>query len=147
MTFITKIPKGVWIMFSGLILGLGIMFGFTVGCQKKPVTETKIIEKTIEVEKQLTDIHVLRDVCSVEFIVAQKRGNGLCRLLWCRANTRNALGTAQSATSKECEAVSNMINKQSIIELCQSFSKDETTESEERQKKFDKCIGIFDRRI
>ena len=141
-----KIPRSVWMIAIGLSLGCAIGTLSMVGCHKQP-TETKIIEKTIEVEKQLTDMHVLRDVCSVEFIVTQKRGNGLCRLLWCRANTRNALGTAQSATSKECEAVSNMINKQSIIEHCQSFANQNGATKEDIAKRFDKCIGIFDRRI
>ena len=114
---------------------------------RQPILETKIIEKTIEVEKQLSDLHVLRDVCAAEFIVNQKRGNALCRLLWCRANTRNALGTAQSATSKECEAVSNLISKQSMIETCLQFSKEDTETAPQRKLKFEECISIFDRRI
>jgi hypothetical protein len=129
---------------GGLIFGAA---GAAFMLWRQPEIETKIIEKTIEVEKQLTDVHVLKEVCSAEFIVNQKRGNALCRLLWCRANTRNAIGTAQSATSKECEAVSNLISKQSMIETCTQFSKEDTSTAPQRKLKFDECISIFDRRI
>jgi len=131
----------------GLILGVGGGVWGTMGCIKKPdpIVETKIIEKTIEVEKQLTDTHILRDICSDAFI--EKRGEGLCRLMWCRANTRNALGTAQSATSKECESISNLLNKTSMLKICTDFSKDGTQDSDEQSKRFDRCIALFDRRI
>jgi len=130
----------------GLIIGAGSGIWGALGCIKKPpVVETKIIEKTIEVEKQLTDTHILRDICSDTFI--EKRGEGLCRLMWCRANTRNAMGTAQSATSKECESISNLLNKSAILEICTNFSKQDAETAEDRNRRFDKCVTLFDRRI
>jgi hypothetical protein len=145
MTKLTGWKLGVVMLAVGLVGGIGLGIWGTMGCAPKHVPETRIIEKTIEVEKQLSDIHVLKEICSEAFITA--RGNGLCRLLWCRAHTRNAIGTAQSATSKECESVSNLMNKQSLIQTCQDFAKEDADTKEDRAKRFDQCVTIFDRRI
>ena len=129
-----------------VLIGLGTgAIGAGAGWFLKPKeTELKVLSEVVKIERELvTDADILKEVCSAKFIIEMKQGSGLCRLLWCRSHTRNSQGTAQSATSKECEAVSNLENKKAMIRICSDLVKDEA----EKDKKFDECINLFDRRI
>ena len=122
--------KMEWIFLAcGVLAGGGTVWGIMRGQPPKVVETNKVIEKMVEVDRSLTNEDLLKIPCSQEYM--QKHGEGLCRELFCRMNTRGG-ATQQTATSKECEAISNILNKKVILKIC---------------KQDKKCIEFFDRRI
>lgn len=119
-----------WILLvCGLFAGGGTVWGVMKNRPPKIIETNKIVEKMVEVDNSLTNQDLLKIPCSKEYM--EKNGEGLCRELFCRMNTRGG-ATQQTATSKECEAISNILNKKVILDLC---------------KKDKNCIEFFDRRI
>jgi len=108
---------------------------------KKPevqIVETnKVVEKMVEVDNSLTDQDLLKIPCSKEYMEAN--GEGLCREMFCRMNTRSG-NQSNAATAKECEAISNTINKAYVQKHCLEISKGD----DEKNKS---CIEFFDRRL
>ena len=76
----------------------------------------------------------------------EKNGEQLCREMFCRMNTRGG-ATQQTATSKECEAISNTINKAFIQETCSGLAKEMDVTSVEYDNSYKNCIEFFDRRL
>lgn len=133
-----------WIFLAvGVLIGGGSVWGIT---RKPPkIVETnKVIEKMVEVDKSLTNQDLLKIPCSKEYM--EKNGEGLCREMFCRMNTRGG-ATQQTATSKECETIGNILNKKAIIKACeQAAVKADVTDIEfEKHKK--QCVEFFDRRL
>lgn len=89
---------------------------------KEPVSEpvAPIIIEPVDplgdVTKQLTDLDLLIEPCSSEYI--KEQGNLLCREMYCRVMTR---GIDSKTSGQECEAISNVANSQMIVNHCESF--------------------------
>ena len=125
-----------WILLViGLIVGAAGGAGVTAGIVKNK--EPRIIEKTIEVDRSLSNADLLKVPCSEKYI--KENGEALCREMFCRMNTRSG-NQSNTASAKECEAISNTINKEFILKKCLEHSKG----VEEKRKA---CLEFFDRRI
>jgi len=143
--------KMEWIIgIVALIVGAGSGTGITYSLMKnkKPqiqIVETnKVIEKMVEVDRSLTDQDLLKVPCSKEYM--EKNGDILCREMFCRMNTRSG-NSSNSASSKECETIGNILNKRSIYKLCEEAAKVSDTTDTEFDTKKKQCIEFFDRRI
>ena len=66
-----------------------------------------------EIIMQLTDIDLLKEPCSMEFIEA--KGDLLCREMFCLMMTR---GIDAQTSGAQCEQISNLANTQIIREDC-----------------------------
>ena len=129
-----------WILLAvGLVLGGGAGFGFgQLGKKTAPIViQDLTAEKQQDVVLQLTDLDLVKEACSSEFIVVQKQGSLLCRELFCRMQQR---GTDAKTGAMECEGIANISNKTAIYEFCEAS----TSEIEGGLKA---CIEFFDRRI
>lgn len=137
-----------WIIGAiAFILGAGGGAGVTWGIMKNnvQVVETnKVIEKMVEVDSSLTETDLLKVPCGQEYM--EKNGEQLCREMFCRMNTRGG-ATQQTATSKECEAISNTINKAFVQKHCKELAKQSDVEAQEFDKVFKECVEFFDRRL
>lgn len=125
-----------WILLVvGLIAGGAAGAGLTAGVMKnKPA---RIVEKMIEVDSSLSDADLLKIPCSKEYI--KDKGESLCREMFCRMNTRSG-NQSNSASAKECEAISNTINKSFVLQECNKVGKGD-------DNKRRSCIEFFDRRL
>lgn len=146
--------KMEWVLLAvGLIVGGGSGAGVTFAFMKnkKPlVVETnKVVEKMVEVDLSLTETDLLKVPCSSEYI--SNNGQSLCREMFCRMNTRSG-NQANSASQKECESISNIINSELIIKKCFSTkyvdSNDQENEDKLSQMRIDRenCIRVFEKR-
>jgi len=117
------------------VIGGGTGAGVASYLVKKNPPETKIIEKMVEVDNSLSSTDLLKIPCSLEYM--EKNGESLCREMFCRMNTRSG-NQSNSASAKECEAISNVLNKLLIKTEC---AKEETPEAKRS------CVEFFDRRI
>ena len=140
--------KMEWIIaVVAFFVGAGGGAGVTWGIMKNnvEVVETnKVIEKMVEVDSSLTETDLLKIPCSQEYM--EKNGEQLCREMFCRMNTRGG-ATQQTATSKECEAISNTINKAFVQKHCKSVAASKDVEAQEYDKSFKECVEFFDRRL
>lgn len=118
-------------MLAGGLGGAGITAGFM------KTKDPKIIEKTIEVDRSLSNADLLKIPCSENYI--KEKGQLLCREMFCRMNTRSG-NQSNVASAKECEAISNIINKSHIIKYCSSYAQQD-------DKKERSCLEFFDRRL
>ena len=139
--------KMEWVLLAvGLIVGGGSGAGITFAFMKnkKPVVvETnKVVEKMVEVDLSLTETDLLKIPCSAEYIEAH--GESLCREMFCRMNTRSG-NQANSASQKECESISNLINSSLIIDTCKIEPKEGQTEEDIRAER-ENCIRVFEKR-
>lgn len=138
-----------WLIVAiGVLVGGGTGAGITWGLMRnKPpqIIETnKVIEKMVEVDASLTETDLLKVPCSQEYI--EKNSELLCREMFCRMNTRGG-ATQQTASSKECEAISNTLNKSFIYGFCKDTAKNLDVQAQEYDKVIKECIEFFDRRI
>lgn len=125
-----------WVLLIiGLIAGGAAGAGMTVGIIKNKPAE--IVEKTIEVDRSLSTADLIKVPCSDEYI--KQKGEALCREMFCRMNTRSG-NQSNSASAKECEAISNTINKSYVLSKCHELSKGD-------KSKYKDCIDFFDRRL
>ena len=134
-----------WILLAvGLVVGSGSTWGLMKNRPPKIVETNKVIEKMVEVDNSLTDIDLLKIPCSLEYL--EKNGDSLCREMFCRMNTRGG-ATQQTATSKECESIGNILNKRAIIKSCDKLAKQSDVEAQEYEKRKKECVEFFDRRF
>jgi hypothetical protein len=140
-----------WILLAiGLLVGAGTGTGITWKMLKnsKPeiqIVETnKVIEKMVEVDSSLTETDLLKVPCSMEYM--EKNGEALCREMFCRMNTRSG-NSSNSASAKECEAISNTINKAYVQNHCNEMSKKMDLKAQEFDVRVKACIEFFDRRL
>lgn len=125
-----------WILLViGLLAGIAGGAGVTAGVMKNK--EPRIIEKTIEVDRSLSNADLLKVPCSKEYI--KENGEALCREMFCRMNTRSG-NQSNAASAKECEAISNTINKSYVLKKCKDLSKGDA----DKEKA---CVEFFDRRL
>ena len=159
-----------WILLGiGILVGGGVGTGITWKLLKKDevvvplVIKDETAEKQQDVVLQLTDLDLVKEACSSEFIVTQDQGPGLCRELFCRMQQR---GVDAKTGASECESISNVSNKMMIHDFCKeaaqvdssalpaplSLDGTEESTSSSSEKVFDEaklkeCIEFFDRRI
>ena len=108
-----------WIIVAavgGLLVGGGAIFGITH--QKQPVVAPVVVadvsaQKQAEVQVQLSDLDMVKPVCTSEFIATN--GDGLCREMFCWAQSNSTTG---GAGEKSCDAVSNVNNTLVILKTC-----------------------------
>jgi len=147
-----------------LLIGGGLGFGITqIG---KPVSEPVVIqdntsEKQQDVVLQLTDLDLVKEACSSEFIVGKSQGDVLCRELFCRMQQR---GVDAKTGASECEAISNVKNKITIHSFCTEMATKTVEEPTSLDLEgvetsvlssvkvvddvtFKSCVEFFDRRI
>lgn len=102
---------------AGVILG-GV--GVTIAKKNKsgPVEPVIIapVDPVGEVAKQLTNLDLLVEPCSKEYI--ESAGDTLCREMYCRVMTR---GVDSKTSGAECEEISNVANSKLIINHCETF--------------------------
>jgi hypothetical protein len=116
--------KGGDMITAYVFIGLGgILIGSltTMAIQKDREPEREIVEPVIidpvgDVAKNLTNIDLLVEPCSPEFI--EKSTDLLCREMFCRMTTR---GVDSKTSGSECEEISNVANSKKIIDHCESF--------------------------
>ena len=127
-----------WILLAvGLLLGSGATWGVMKNKPPTVIETNKVIEKMVEVDKSLTEADLLKIPCSKDYM--EKNGQDLCREMFCRMNTRGG-ATQQTATSKECEAISNLINTKVILKTCDRDVVEENNTSREN------CERLFEKR-
>ena len=105
--------KMVEIILAGLV-GVLIGIGGTKVLDRPPQTEDKTSQGQQEVIKQLTDLDVVKELCTPEN-TASKQGMLLCREMTCLVYSR---GIDSQTGGKQCEEISNIQNTISMIEYC-----------------------------
>lgn len=91
--------------------------------------QNSIHKGEIDLQKNLTAPDLIAVPCSEEFI--DKNGEGLCREMFCRLQTREGDGASQS----ECEEIANLNNTISILSECKQL-----------EIEIDKCLKVLDTR-
>lgn len=112
---------------------IGVVWFLLQRKPEMPIIKEVVAEKQIEVEVALTDQDLLKVPCSESYL--EKRGESLCRELYCYLMTRGALGNKASAAT--CESITNTINKTAILSACQN----------DDDAKARACVEFFDRRL
>jgi len=107
-----------WILVAaaaGLVVGGGGMFAVTRA--DKPVAPVVVADvsaqKQAEVQVNLSNLDIVKPVCTTEFI--QQNGDGLCREMFCLAQSQSTTG---AAGEKTCDAVANINNTLVILKTC-----------------------------
>ena len=123
----------LWALLGGLAAGVG---GTVLVMKQKtpppPVVVREVVaEKQQDVILQLTDLDLIRPICTPEYIA--ENTDLLCRMLFCRQMQRGV----DAGSDLDCESIANIANKMAIMEYCAEKSPDE----------FKICIELFDRRI
>jgi len=125
------------------IVGGGAGFGLAQLAKPKEtlVVEDKTSQTQQEVIKELTNLDLILPLCNPnkqteEVTIWSSQDQALmCRYLACLQFSR---GIDSKTGGKECEAISNVLNKKSILSSCNEFKDDE---------KIKQCIEFFDRRL
>ena len=120
--------KGESMLTTYLVIGLaGIVLGGVttqiINRNREPEVVTPIepivIDPVGDVAKNLTNLDLLVEPCSPEFI--EKNSDLLCREMFCRMMTR---GIDSKTSGSECEEISNVANSSKIINHCETFLED-----------------------
>jgi hypothetical protein len=100
---------------AGLAVGGGSVFAVTQN--DKPVAPVVVADvsaqKQAEVQVNLSNLDIVKPVCTSEFI--KENGDGLCREMFCFAQANSTTG---AAGEKSCDAVSNVNNTLVILKTC-----------------------------
>ncbi|MEE3020467.1 MAG: hypothetical protein VX313_04390 [Bacteroidota bacterium] len=116
------------------VVGIGGTLGVQHATKPKPelgkIEPPKTAEKQQEVILQLTDLDIIKPICTPDYI--ERNSDLLCRSAMCLQFTR---GIDSQTNGKQCESISNIQNKIAI----QTYCTDRFAE-EERQKH---CIELF----
>lgn len=104
-----------WVMVVALFVGgAGIGVGVT-SMKKQPADNAST--KEAEAIVQLSDLDILKEPCSESYI--QDNGNGMCREMFCWAQTNSKTGEASGIS---CDAISNINNTITILDMCGKMS-------------------------
>ena len=106
---------------AGLLLGGGGVAAFN-----KPAPAPVIVAPPDTTAKgqadavaALTNLDIVKGLCAPEYI--EKNGDGLCREMYCLAQSNSTTG---AATEKTCDAISNLNNTKVILEACSDVADD-----------------------
>ena len=91
--------------------------------------QDSIHKEELEIRKSLTAPDLIEVPCSEDFIY--KNGEGLCREMFCRLQTREGDGASQS----ECEEIANLNNTISILSECKNM-----------EIEIEQCLKVLDTR-
>ena len=83
--------------------------------EKLASLQASIHKGELELQKNLTAPDLLNVACSMEYM--KTSGDLLCREMFCRLQTREGDGAAQS----ECEEISNVSNSLTVLNSCQAL--------------------------
>lgn len=103
----------VWIAVAavvGLAVGGGGVFAIT---HKKPEPTPDVVVPNEVVQEQLSDLDIVKEPCSSAYI--DKYGDGLCREMFCIAQSNSTVGAAGEGV---CDAISNINNTKVILSTC-----------------------------
>ncbi len=106
-----------WVMVVALFVG-GAGIGVGVTSMKKQPADTAST-KEAEAIVQLSDLDILKEPCSESYI--QDNGNGMCREMFCWAQTNSKTGEASGIS---CDAISNINNTITVLDVCGRLSVD-----------------------
>jgi hypothetical protein len=103
---------------AGLAVGGGSVF--VVTHNDKPVAPVVVADvsaqKQAEVQVNLSNLDIVKPVCTSEFI--KENGDGLCREMFCFAQSQSTTG---AAGEKGCDAISNINNTKVILATCSTL--------------------------
>lgn len=99
----------------GLLVGGGAVGGVVLASKKsEPVAAPDTTAKgQADAVAALTNLDILKEPCGSAYI--EKHGDGLCREMYCLAQSNSTTG---GATEKTCDAVANLNNSLVILEAC-----------------------------
>ncbi len=123
------------------VIGLGIGIGGTLFAKRDKKEEPVIVavggdevaRGQVDVQKQLTDLDLVKEICAPSFIVDQKQTDLLCREMFCRMQQR---GIDAQTSQSDCSEIANIANTKSIQDACQDLKGEE----------LDGCIELFFKR-
>ena len=102
-----------WIIvaaFGGLVVGGGGVLLFE---KKEAPPPTDVVVPNEVVQEQLSDLDIVKEPCSSTYI--DKHGDGLCREMFCIAQSNSTVGAAGEGV---CDAISNLNNTRVILATC-----------------------------
>lgn len=99
-----------WYVVVGVV-SLLVGAGGTIALTPKP--EPVVVVPNEKVPEQLSNLDIVMPVCTTEFI--QQNGDGLCREMFCFAQSNSTVG---AAGEKGCDAISNINNTRVILSTC-----------------------------
>ena len=91
--------------------------------------QNSIQKEELDIRKSLTAPDLIEIPCSADFI--SQNGEGLCREMFCRLQTREGDGASQA----ECEEIANLNNTISILSECKNM-----------KIEIDQCLKVLDTR-
>ena len=131
------VKEMTWAMFViGLLSGVGGTAGVFAVVKSKQKPGNTATEQ-VKLQQQLTDLDLVKPVCTPEFIKASVDGSLLCRELFCRMQQR---GLDAKTSQIDCSNIGNMLNKSSLYRFCQKQAKND-------KDVFRACIELYDRRL
>lgn len=139
--------KMEWIMLAiGLGVGAGAGTGITLFFKKKDsvVIVDDTSSKQQDAIKQLTNLDLIMPICSPEHLAKEGNDDSLCRYLACLQFSR---GIDSQTSGSECERISNIANKKSILSYCKDEAKKSDLSGDEFEKSIKECVEFFDRRL
>lgn len=113
----------------GLVVGAGGTAGIVAVSKPDKTEQAAVIQA--ETAAQLSNMDVIKPACEQEFIEAN--GAGLCREMFCWAQTNSVTGEASAIS---CDAISNLNNTITILDVCGRMS--QSSDAAE-----DDCFTIF----
>ena len=93
----------------------------------------QVAKAQVEVQKQLTDLDLVKEICAPAFIVDQKQTDLLCREMFCRMQQR---GLDAQTSQSDCSEIANIANTKSIQLACKDLKKEE----------LESCVDLFFKR-
>ena len=90
--------------------------GGTLAVEHKPAPEPVVVVPNEKVQEQLSNLDIVKEPCSTAYI--EKNGDGLCREMFCFAQSNSTVG---AAGEKGCDAISNINNTKVILATCASL--------------------------
>lgn len=120
----------LWIGLGSFVVGAGGGAAIVHHLMKKEdviVIQDNTSETQQEIIKQLTDLDLVQEPCSIEFI--KENNNLLCRELFCRMQQR---GIDAQTSGSECEQIANVSNTITIFSYCSK-----------QNEKMEECIRVF----
>ena len=136
-TITSVVNKMIWIsLVVGLVVGGGGGALTVHLINKKKPRKDEVAIGQIQVQKQLTDIDLIKPICDPQYIKEDENGSLLCRALFCRMQQR---GLDSKTSQLDCSNISNQLNKSHLFRFC--------TKSTKTKEDFRSCIELFDRRL
>jgi hypothetical protein len=102
----------VWYIVTGVV-SLLVGVGGTLAVKPKPAPEPVVVVPNEKVQEQLSNLDIVKEPCSAAYI--EKNGDGLCREMFCFAQSNSTVG---AAGEKGCDAISNINNTKVILATC-----------------------------